>query len=290
MTSLAETYDGGGDRLGRRRTYLGTGLFAVGAIMVIVAILLATTDLIASNMGVYAARELAGILAGLGVPATFVGIFIVLPASGTERAIAAIGASVAVLGVLLFWQVYPEQWVGASQNHLTLPVVAVYFLGAITTFWGLFTAVVNVKIRNDPGGTVTLERIIRRVQGLDPTPPEPDPEPSTGHGSGIGILGDIDREAVLEEDATADAEVMTTPASDGGTATAGSVGDGAEVVGTRSSPNPARGGSSPDRYCGSCQEFDYVRTDSGMQPYCGYFDEVMDDMEACEHWEPHVSR
>ena len=288
MTSLAETYDGGGDRRGRRRTYLGTGLFATGSIMVIVAILLATTDLIASNMGVYAARELAGILAGLGVPATFVGIFIVLPASGTERAVAAIGASVAVLGVLLFWQVYPEQWVGASRNHLTLPVVAVYFLGAITTFWGLFTAVVNFKTRNDPGGTVTLERIIRRVQGLDPTPAEP--EPSTGHGSGIGILGDIDREAVLEGEDATDAEVMTTPASDGGTTAARAVGGGASVGGGRSAPDPGRATSSPDRYCGSCRSFDYVRTDAGMQPYCGYFDEVMDDMEACEQWEPHVPR
>ena len=41
-----------------------------------------------------------------------------------------------------------------------------------------------------------------------------------------------------------------------------------------------------DTYCGNCAEFDYVRTDDGMRPYCGHYDEVMDDMEACEQWSP----
>ena len=41
-----------------------------------------------------------------------------------------------------------------------------------------------------------------------------------------------------------------------------------------------------DTYCGNCAEFDYVRTDEGMRPYCGHYDELMDDMEACEQWTP----
>ncbi len=41
-----------------------------------------------------------------------------------------------------------------------------------------------------------------------------------------------------------------------------------------------------DTYCGNCAEFDYVRTDQGMQPYCGHYDELMDDMEACDEWTP----
>jgi hypothetical protein len=39
-----------------------------------------------------------------------------------------------------------------------------------------------------------------------------------------------------------------------------------------------------DRYCGNCAHFDYVRTDRGIQPYCGLHDELMDDMDACEEW------
>jgi len=41
-----------------------------------------------------------------------------------------------------------------------------------------------------------------------------------------------------------------------------------------------------DRYCGNCEHFQYVRTENGMQPYCGFHGEEMDDMEACEEWEP----
>jgi len=41
-----------------------------------------------------------------------------------------------------------------------------------------------------------------------------------------------------------------------------------------------------DTYCGNCAQFDYVRTDQGMQPYCGHHDELMDDMDACDEWTP----
>ncbi|MFC6754747.1 hypothetical protein ACFQEU_14970, partial [Halorubrum tibetense] len=41
-----------------------------------------------------------------------------------------------------------------------------------------------------------------------------------------------------------------------------------------------------DTYCGNCAEFDYVRTDDGMRPYCGHYDELMDDMDACDQWTP----
>ncbi|QLG28605.1 ribonuclease BN [Halorarum halophilum] len=41
-----------------------------------------------------------------------------------------------------------------------------------------------------------------------------------------------------------------------------------------------------DAYCGSCGHFQYVRTENGMQPYCGLHDDLMDDMEACEEWNP----
>lgn len=276
MTSLAEAY--GATGRGRRRLYLGTALFGTGAIMVVAGIVIASTDLLVGHLGVFGAREAAGILAGLGIPAVFIGVFSVLPASGAERAVAAIGACVTVLGVLLFWQVYPEQWYGATANHLTLPVVAVYFLGAITTFWGLFTAVVNFKTRNDPGGTVTLERIIRRVQGLEPDPePAPSP-PQTTSGSGVGVLGDVDREPVMADQSESDAEVMAARASDGGTAAA--------PVRTPEPSERSPAESSPDRYCGTCGQFDYIRTDAGMQPYCGYYDEFMDDMDPCEHWAP----
>lgn len=294
MTSLAEVYDGVGNTT-LRRLYLGTALFVLGATMVIVAIVIASTDLLAAlGIGTFGAREIAGVLAGLGIPAVFVGVFTVLPAQQYERATAAIGASIAVFGVILFWEVYPQQWYGATSNHYTLPVVAVYFLGTIITFWSLFTAVVNFKTRNDPGGTVTLKRTIDGETKLVEVPVSElagTEISSLGSGGTVGVLGDVDREQVMASDddhSTDDAEVLQgssnppraspggdrSPASDGGTATA-----------------PPRSSTvDPDQYCGNCAYFDYARTDTGIEPHCGYFNEIMDDMEACAHWQPNTPR
>ena len=292
MTSLAEVYHGARNE-SLRRLYLGTGLFAAGALLSIVAILVASTGVLRPlGFGVYEAREVAGVLAGLGVPAVFVGIFTVLPASDRERAVAAVGAAVAVLGVVLFWSTYPERWITATENHLTLPVTAIYFVGVLTTFWSLFTAVVNFKVRNDPGGTVTIERVIGGEKRLVEVPVS-ELEGSTlselGGMGGVGVVGDVDREPVFAEPERDDAVVEraspsgTTPASDGGTQP--------EAV---SSPGPRTRdqahASNPDRYCGNCEHFDYVNDGGDIRPYCGFHEELMDDMEACADWSPNAYR
>ena len=284
MTSLTEAYGSKGQE-GLRRLYLGTGLFVLGAVMVVIAIVAATTNVFAaSGLGTFGARKLAGILAGLGIPAVFIGIFTVLPASRNERAAAAIGASVAVFGVLLFAYAYPGQWYGATENHITLPVVAVYFLGAIITFWALFTAVVNFKVRNAPGGTVTLENIIRAGRSTDRRTSGSKPEGNAL--GGVGVVGNVDRETVMSESD----DGGTSTASDGGTAASSPDAEDAVVERTTESRparnRPDRPTAEPDRYCGSCAYFDYARTDEGIKPYCGYDDQLMDDMEPCDHWQP----
>jgi len=57
-------------------------------------------------------------------------------------------------------------------------------------------------------------------------------------------------------------------------------GDGRIVSSTASARDLA------DRYCGNCEHFRYVRSEQGMEPYCGFHNRSMDDMEACEDWEP----
>ena len=264
MTSLAEAYAQSG-RI-PRRLYVGTSLFVAGAVLVIVGIVFATTELFAVlGLDVFGARRIAGVTAGLGVPAVFVGAFTVLPARKRERAAAAIGASTAVFGVFLFWYAYPEQWYYPGvESHLTPQVVVVYFFGTITTFWAMFTALVDLKTRT-PGGTVTLQHIIGERPIEPPSPSTPRPS-SSGSMGGVGVFGDVDRDSVATSEG---AETLASPASDGGTT--------ASEIRT---PAPE-----PDRYCGNCSFFDYLQTDDGMQPYCGFSDEQMDDMEACEHWE-----
>jgi len=112
MTSLAEVYEGHvGEVESLRRLYLGIGLFAVGTLLVVTGIVAAsTTAFSAFGLGTYESRHLAGVLAGLGGPSVFVGVFTILPASRRVRAAAAIGASVAILGVSLFWYAYPTRW------------------------------------------------------------------------------------------------------------------------------------------------------------------------------------
>ena len=288
MTSLTDVYEHGvGAVASRRRRYFGLALFGVGAVMVVAGIVLATTGVGEQfGLAVYEARELAGVLAGLGVPAAFLGSFALLPSSRRTQAAAVIGGSLAVFGVVLFREAYPYQWVGAAgSTDFTLPVVVVYFVGAITTFWCLFLGAANVKRRNDPGGTVKMEvteegttRILE-VSGSVP-----------GFG-GVGLFGtnpegevdtqtNVDDENVLYDRG----ERSGTAASDGGAAAQSIDGDATvetlpdevvEAVNTR---------GQPDQYCGNFEHFKYVRVNGNIRPGCTLHKEVMDDMEPCDDW------
>mgnify|MGYP000645745332 CR=1 FL=1 len=184
MASLTEVYDGHLRTVTTsRRVSLGAGLFALGAAMVVGSIAVATTTLGAQfGFDRIAARRLAGVLAGLGLPATVLGVFAVLPAGRTTRAASVIGASVTVFGVALFWVAYPDQWFGTG-NPFAAVTAVVYFAGAMTTLSCLFAALATFKTRTDPGGTarmeITEEGGVRLVEDADPVP---------GFGS-VGMFG-----------------------------------------------------------------------------------------------------
>ncbi len=172
MTSLSEVYEGGVRTVvDRRQRWLGMSLFVVGVAMVVGAISIATTDLSAwFGLDYVGARARAGVLAGLGLPAVFVGIFAVLPTNATTRASAAIGASLAVFGVVLFTYAYPERWL-SNDPAFALATIVVYAAGTLLTFWSLFIAIATFKTRNDPGGTarveITEEGKVRVITGGD---------------------------------------------------------------------------------------------------------------------------
>ncbi|MFB6071887.1 MAG: hypothetical protein ABEJ88_02870 [Halobacterium sp.] len=305
MTSLGETYDRRAGEASQQRVYLGTGLFAAGALLVVGGILAGGTGVLINNgFGQYESREIAGILAGLGVPAVFVGIFTVLPANKLQRAAAAVGAGLTVLGVMMFRATYPYLYVpgsGGVPSTATLAFVLVYFAGIITTFWCLFTAVATFKTRNDPGGTVELtvtkdgethtvevaaENVVDAREAL-----------SSGTFGGVGVFGgveDPDEETRANQseppvgDASSSTASTSTPDPSPGPAASASVSDGGASTQDITSPlddRPATDGPGPDEYCGNCTHFDYQNTGDGMQPYCGLYEEEMDDMEACDWWE-----
>ncbi|RQG90260.1 hypothetical protein EA462_09780 [Natrarchaeobius halalkaliphilus] len=354
MTSLTDVYEGStGEMRDPRRLYAGTALVLFGAILAVVAVLMAATDLFSGFVTAlswemapqYASVRIAGGLAGLGVPAALVGVFIVLPANRRVKAAAAISASLCLFGVVLFWHAYPYHWNGVGED-LTFQVSVVYLLGLFTAVWCLFTAVVNFKTRNDPGGMLEMN-VTRHNQTILEVSDE---DRESSQFGGVGFLGGTpDGEVETQtnapgagtgdEKATTDSEGRSSgdpeparssdpttadedggtilssgsktgpdrsngptkprrglggvPSSDGGSAAsdvsspldeAPTGENGAEIVESAASgPNPDE---PTDRYCGNCRHFEYVRSTSGMVPYCGYHEQAMDNMDACEEWMP----
>lgn len=159
MTSLSEAYDGRGwEGRDPRRVSAGGALFVLGALSVVAAILALTTglgDLVGATTEV-TARRLAGVLAGLGIPAMFVGVVAVLPTSTRQRTGVLVGTLLSVAGVALFRYAYPTRWTGTADS-LAFPTAMLYFVGGSVALWFVFSAVATFKLRNNPQGTVTLE-------------------------------------------------------------------------------------------------------------------------------------
>ena len=322
MPSLSEVYEGKKRVVSLRRLTFGLGLFAAGSLLVVLGVVVATTGVIYGSdvAALTAKRQLGTVLAGIGVPAVFLGIFAVLPSGRLTKAAAVVGAGIGVAGVALFTHAYPCRWsgsvCGAGKPDLTLATVGLYSLGVLLTFWCLFVGVANFKTRNDPGGTarvnVTRKRETRYV-------PVERSSGDTGAG-GIGFFGDTPDGNVETQtagpgpgaasDGGTDSESITSPIDGSGTQStsastpastsrSGSAADRRSSAGSSSARGATRsgsaGGSGPetaagDVYCGNCAHFEYVRTDEGIRPYCGVHEELMDDMDPCRQWESRSER
>ena len=323
MPSLSEVYDGKKRVVSLRRLTFGLGLFAAGSLLVVAGVVVATTGLLYGSdvAALTAKRQLGAVLAGIGVPAVFLGIFAVLPSGRLTKAAAVVGAGIGVVGVALFTHAYPCRWsgsvCGAGKPDLTLATVGLYSLGVLLTFWCLFVGVANFKTRNDPGGTarvsVTPKRETRYV-------PVERPSRGAGAGGGIGFFGDTPDGSVETQtagpgsgtasDGGTDSDSITSPLDGSGkqststsaptpTSPSGSPTDRRPGAGSSGAGGTDRtgsaGGSGPetaagDAYCGNCAHFEYVRTDEGIRPYCGAHEELMDDMDPCRQWKSRSER
>ncbi|WP_225335723.1 DUF7139 domain-containing protein [Halomicrobium urmianum] len=159
MESLGEAYAGSRwEGRDPRRVAAGGALFALGLLAVVAGILVVTTSLsaVAGAETTTEAQWLAGVLAGLGVPASMAGVVVVLPASRRQRLGVLVGTVGCLAGVALFARAYPTRWTGTGQS-LAFPTALTYFLGGSVAFWFVFTAIASYRLRNTPGGTVQLE-------------------------------------------------------------------------------------------------------------------------------------
>jgi len=320
MPSLSEVYEGKKRVVSLRRLTFGLGLFAAGSLLAVAGVVVATTGIVYGTdiAALTAKRQLGGVLAGVGVPAVFLGVFTILPSGRLTKAAAVVGAGIGVVGVALFVHAYPCRWsgsvCGAGKPNLTLATVALYSLGVLLTFWCLFVGVANFKTRNDPGGTarvnvtrksetryVPVERSNRGTEGggigFFGTTPDGDVKTQTG-GPGPASDGGTASESITspldgsggQSSASASSQsASTTNRSPGAGASDPSGSGGAGTAGGRdraTSPDRAAG----DVYCGNCAHFEYVRTGGGIQPYCGAHEELMDDMDPCQQWESRAKR
>jgi len=159
MTSLGEAY--GDDRWnGRdpRWIAIGAGSFVAGVVAIVLAIGLVATPLgdILGLTGTYEAREPAGVLAGLGVPAMLLGVVAVLPSSRRQGVGVVVGALVCLAGVGLFTYAYPWLWPPA-EPAMAFETTMTYFAGAVLAFGSVFSTVASYRVRNNPQGTVRME-------------------------------------------------------------------------------------------------------------------------------------
>ncbi len=109
-----------------------------------------------------------------------------------------------------------------------------------------------------------------------------------GSGRSRGVTSDTTMGSPGVSDGGESTTDIRSPLND--TGTDGSTGTD-RPAGTDAPISPSAGDAAArdgpgDTYCGNCAQFEYVRTDQGMQPYCGHHDELMDDMDACDQWTP----
>ena len=116
-------------------------------------------------------------------------------------------------------------------------------------------------------------------------------EPTTTQQATTGTGGATTEPSTTTTEATSSATQSSTPDQSRSTTNSGvdrvsPKASRGPITTASGRPDEPEGENSIDRYCGSCAQFKYVRTDSGIKPYCAHHDELMDDMESCDAWEP----
>ncbi|AWB27285.1 DUF7139 domain-containing protein [Halococcoides cellulosivorans] len=278
MASLEAVYRGDVRMpVAAHRILAGVAVVLVGGVAVVVAMALATTGLGNDALGLTGARRLAGAIGGVAVLVMIVGGFVALPAARETLVGAALGVTVALVGVALFVVVYPTHWLSATLP--TFLTVSVFVAGTILTLWSLFVAVATFQTRQHPGGSARLRVTETGRVELTETP-------DCGAFGGIGLFG-------MGEDEVEPQNRPGTPggaAPDGGTnARAGADADRSAASGptaptSETGPTDAATHASggPDRYCGTCTHFRY---DNGTTPVCGFHERRLDDLDPCPEFD-----
>ena len=154
MTSLDEAYGGDSPVSRPRQAVTGGALVGLGVLAIVGAIAAVWTG---SDT---AAKQTAGIAAGIGIPLMLVGIVVALPASRRTRLGVVVGTLLSAGGVWLFQYAYPTRWTRTA-DPLAFETLLLYGVGCAIGVWFVFTAIANTRLRNNPQGTVSLEVVMQ---------------------------------------------------------------------------------------------------------------------------------
>lgn len=250
-----------------RRKTIGRITLATSGLLFVIAVLAATTNTLAVfALNTWQSWEVAGAAGGIALPTVIAGIFILLPSNHAERRLAIIGSTIALLGVFLYVLYFPNQWHNDPTDY-TFRVTATYFLGAFAAISAVFFSVSNIDIQTKTEVVFhQLKSEARNVINQDPpehnskprrdTTPQSEPgKPEQAANSGVGFIGNPEQ----QPEESRDAEII-----DGDT--------------------PETPEEAVDRYCGNCEHFQYKHVGDSLQPYCGFHNEAMDDLDACTDW------
>jgi hypothetical protein len=156
--------------------YLGFGLFFVGIALAVVglALFLWSAGLEAGSVFYWNLRQVAIVLASLGLPAGMVGIVVLLPVD--RRALYAAGGGLAVCGLAMafFVAVYPANWNVQSAADYSAQGIALYAIGLVVVLASTAAALVAYQLERsrpvsgspetDPHEEVTDERVARDIE------------------------------------------------------------------------------------------------------------------------------
>jgi hypothetical protein len=141
-----------------RRIAAGAVVGVLGVLALVAALLIVTTPIsdLFGLSDIRAAEKAAGTVGGLGVPALFLSVVVVLPSSRREQIGVCIGTLFCLIGVGLFQIAYPTKWTNGAET-LAFETTMAYFIGTSLAFWFVFRAMAGFQKRNDPQGTVRIE-------------------------------------------------------------------------------------------------------------------------------------
>lgn len=156
--------------------YLGFGLFFVGVALAVVglSLFLWSARLEAGSAFYWNLRQVAIVLASLGLPAGMVGIVVLLPVD--RRALYAAGGGLAVCGLAMvfFVAVYPANWNVQSTVDYSAQGIALYAIGLVVVLASTAAALVAYQLErsrphaggsgDDPREAITDERVARDIE------------------------------------------------------------------------------------------------------------------------------